>query len=315
MTAATAIPAAHLSFADADALLFDPLEPNRTSTHKALSAIGFGRIAASAEIGELPDLLADRPFDLFVADVTRHTEKVCDLVRAIREGQAGDNPFLHVVLTAWKLEQDLVKHALNCGADDLISRPFAVDFLAARIRKHAEARKPFIVAADYIGPDRRRPPPRGSTELFEVPNLLLAKTGVGASMSGRSEIKAMSARVDVERARKCAFKIAFTLQRLRRRDTGNFQDELHQLETAAKVLLTRALGQKREPVQLAVTTLLARLAPIQGGEPAAQHLDAMDECARALIEVLYPGRNTDEVLSEVAAAVDNVRDRNRQNTA
>jgi CheY-like chemotaxis protein len=311
MTAATAIPAARLSFADADALLFDPLEPNRASTQRALMVIGFGRIAVSADIGELPNVLSDRPFDLFVADITRHTERVCDLVRAIRDGQAGENPFLHVVLTAWKLEQDLVKRALNCGADDLITRPFAIDFLAARIRKHTEARKPFVVTSDYIGPDRRRTPERGTTEIFEVPNLLLAKTGTAGPECGHSSVKAMNESINAERARKCAFKIAFTLQCLRQNNASQIQDELDQLETAAKDLLTRAQGQEKEPVQHAVTALLAGLAPMQRGEPVAQHLDAMDNSARALIEVLYPSRNKDEILSEVAAAVINVCERSR----
>ena len=315
MTAATAIPAARLSFADANALLFDPLEPNRASTQRALKVIGFGRIAVSAEIGELPNLLSDRPFDLFVADITRHTERVCDIVRAIREGQAGENPFLHVVLTAWKLEQDLVKRALNCGADDLITRPFALDFLAARIRKHTERRKPFIVTSDYIGPDRRRTPERGTTELFDVPNLLLAKTGALVGEYGHSDITAMNERINAERARKCAFKIAFTLQGLRQNHAGDIQDELNQLESAAKDLLARAQGQEKEPVQQAVMALLAGLAPLQRGELAAQHLDAMDTGARALIEVLYPSRNKDELLAEVAAAVINARERKRQNTA
>jgi DNA-binding response OmpR family regulator len=317
MTAMTATSAAGLSYADADALLFDPVAANRVATRTALSAIGFRRITATAMIEDLPKLLAGRTFDLFVADITHDTERTCDLVHAIRDSQAGENPFLHIVLMAWKLEGNLVKRALNCGADDLITRPYSVDFLAARIRTHTEARKPFIVTSDYIGPDRRRTPPRGAVELFEVPNLLLAKASPRATPGARSEIKATNARVTAERARKCAFKIAFTLQCLRQHDAGSVQDDLAQLEAAAKDLLTRVTGGDKNAVHGAVAALLGALAPVQAGDVSPAHLDKMDASARSLLEVLYPGRNKDEILREVAAAVVSVkaRERNRQKIA
>jgi DNA-binding response OmpR family regulator len=317
MTAVTATSVAGLSFADADALLFDPVAANRVATRTALSAIGFRRVTATAMIDDLPKLLSGRVFDLFVADITQDAEKACDLVRSIRDSQTGENPFLHIVLMAWKLEGDLVKRALNCGADDLITRPFSVDFLAARIRTHTEARKPFIVTSDYIGPDRRRAPPRNSADLFQVPNRLLAKASVSPRTAAADEIKLANARVNAERARKCAFKIAFTLQCLRDTDTANVMGDLGQLEAVARDLLTRAQGSERNAVHAAVTGLLDALAPIQAGDVSVTHLDKMDQSARTLLGLLYPGRSKDEILREVSAAVVTVkaRERNRQKIA
>jgi hypothetical protein len=45
------------------------------------------------------------------------------------------------------------------------------------VTAHTQARKPFVVTSDYIGPDRRQGTPRpNSAAQFAVPNTLLSKT-------------------------------------------------------------------------------------------------------------------------------------------
>lgn len=311
MTSLAARALSGLSFADADALVFDPIDANRSATRMALSTLGFVRIATTAVVDDLPRLLADRMFDLLVADITQDTAKACGIVRAVRDAQAGKNPFLHIVLMAWRLEGDLVRRALNCGADDLITRPYSVDFLAARIRAHTEARKPFIVTSEYIGPDRRRAPPRESSDVFDVPNMLLAKAGEGPGSDAAEQIGAANARLTAERARKCAFKIAVMLQQLRESDrTGrSLQSGLEQLEVAAKDLQNRVEGAEKEAVDAIVTPLLANLARVRSGDTVGANLNEMDHNAKALLEILYPGRDKDEILQEIVAAIANAKAR------
>src|SRR5882724_2166846 len=142
----------------ADVLLFDPVPPNRSTTRTALGMVGFRQIFATSDYGEVIATLRGKIFDLFIADITQDTAKICDLVMTMRGGRTGGNPFVHVVLMAWKLDDDLVKRALNCGADDLITRPYSVGFLSGRVKSLTDARKGFVVTSDYIGPDRRRDP-------------------------------------------------------------------------------------------------------------------------------------------------------------
>src|SRR6185503_16640565 len=97
----------------------------------------------TSDHGEMIANLRGKLFDVFIADITQDTAKLCDLVMAMRNGRAGANPFLHV---------DLVKPALNCGADDLITRPYSVGFLTGRVKSLTDARKCFVVTSDYIGP-------------------------------------------------------------------------------------------------------------------------------------------------------------------
>lgn len=324
MTAATATRSnASLSFENATALVFDPIPANRATTRTALGMLGFRQLTATSAFEEVQQLLRGRLFDLFVADVTHEPAKACGMVRLIREGRQGANPFMHILLMAWKLEGDLVQRALSCGADDLVTRPFSVDFLGARIKAHAEMQKQFIVTSDYIGPDRRKNrTPRGSSALIDVPNTLFAKTHQHEQPSSSAlgdDIREASIRVDAERARRDAFQIAFLLRFLRDSLTSvaPLENDLRRLEAVAKDLVDRAHGEEGEAVQKLTTPLLEEATRALAGQDVAAHLDKMDEFAAGLLETLNPGRARPELLQDVDAAVAAVKARGRkdQNTA
>src|SRR5689334_16018572 len=86
----------------AEVLLFDPVPPNRSTTRTALGMVGFRQIFATSDYGEMLTTLRGKVFDLFVADITQDTAKLCELVLQMRGGRVGGNPFVHVVLMAWK---------------------------------------------------------------------------------------------------------------------------------------------------------------------------------------------------------------------
>jgi len=326
MTAATAPRSnAALSFENATALLFDPIPANRATTRTALGMLGFRQLTATSAFEEVQQLLRGRLFDLFVADVTHETAKACGMVRLIREGRQGANPFMHILLMAWKLEGDLVQRALSCGADDLVTRPFSVDFLGARIRAHAEMQKQFVVTSDYIGPDRRKNrTARGPGTLIDVPNTLFVNTrhqlaDQPSPATVADDIKEASIRIDAERARRDAFQIAFLLRFLRESLTtaAPMENDLKRLEVVAKDLVDRVHGEESDVVQKLTTPLIEEAARALGGQEVAAHLDKMDEFAAGLLETLNPGRARAELLQDVEAAVQAVKARGRkdQNTA
>ena len=321
MTAATAKRInAQLSFEHANALVFDPVSVNRATTRTALGMLGFRQITATSVFEELAQIVRGRVFDLLVADVTHETQKSCGVVRAIREGHAGANPFMHVVLMAWKLEGDLVQRALNCGADDLVTRPFSVDFLRARIKAHAEAKKQFVVTSDYIGPDRRRNRNgRPTTTLIDVPNTLFVKSQEqqGADRSTASlmdEIKAASSKIDAERARRNAFQVSFLLRFLKESlaAVAPLENDLKRLGTVIKDITPRVHGPEAEAVQKHTEALLEETNGALSGENVAARLDKMDEVSGALLEALNPGRDRAELVQEVDGAVAAVKARGRK---
>ena len=304
-----------LSFEGAKVLVFDPVVPNRATMRSALSMLGFRQISATSVYDEVGVMLRHGVFDLLVADVTHDPTATCTIVRDIREGRVGANPFLHVVLITWKLEGELVRKALNCGADDLVTRPFSVDFLRARVTAHTQARKPFVVTSDYIGPERRQGTPRpNSATQFAVPNTLLSKTrdphaSDHALAANLEEIRTGIARINGERARKNAFQIAFLLHFLRDAMTtaAPLDDYLKRLEAAAKDLVHRTQPAEAAVISKIAPPLLAEITGAQSGDNVAAHIERMGDHAASLMEAFNPSRTREDLLREVETVAANVK--------
>lgn len=308
---------ARLPLAGAEVLLFDPVPANRALAATALRMTGLSRLAATSSYDELTSLLRTRMFDLLIADVTGDAAKSCAAVRALREPCAGPNPFLHVILMTWRLEGGLVHEALNCGADDLITRPFSVDLLAARLRTHAEQRKPFAVTYDYIGPDRRKVRAGRTTDnLFDVPNTLLDKLREAPQrwIDGLPKlIDAASTKVNHHRARADAFQIAYLVHGAREalKTGGTVAGELAGMEAMAKDLGTRLTGHAAaETAAAKLPGLIDEIASARDNAPA--HLSKIDETATALLEALNPGRERQDLLKSVADTFAAVKGRDQK---
>lgn len=96
-----------------------------------------------------------------------------DLVRRVRQGRARGNPLTAVIVLVSEPTKERVLNAVNSGADEVLTHPYRVEDLRARILRLARNRRPFVVASEYIGPDRRgsaRPNDKPA-QLIPVPNL------------------------------------------------------------------------------------------------------------------------------------------------
>lgn len=320
MTAAATLHARKLSFERAETLVFDPIPANRATARNALGMLGFRNLTATSVFAEASAAIGERMFDLFIADVTQDSTSVCALVKSLREGGIGCNPFLHIVLMSWKLEGNLVELALNCGADDLITRPFSVDFLGARIRVQTETRKPFVITSDYIGPDRRKPRPNQQVAaLFDVPNLLLEKGrdprwSEQSAKAANEAIKQARAKINVERVGRSAFQLAFLVLSLREsfKTVAPLDADLAKLEEVAKDLGKRVEGSPVEIESLKlVSSLRGDIAGAQSGENVAAHVDQMEQTCGSLLEKINPGRKREDLLQEVATAFANAKARRK----
>jgi CheY-like chemotaxis protein len=304
----------------ADVLLFDPVPPNRSTTRTALSMVGFRQIFATSDFGEMLATLRGKVFDLFVADITQETAKLCDLVLTMRGGRAGGNPFVHVVLMAWKLDDDLVKRALNCGADDLITRPYSVGFLSGRVKSLTEARKGFVVTSDYIGPDRRRDPGRGGTiPLFDVPNTLKLKSRTDGQIARidlevPTAIRDARAKINSERAKRDVFQLSvlghFAQEALTA--TQPLERDLDRLEATAKDLEQRLENSANDPALRLCEQVDQAIAGAKGGENVADHIRNMQELAASLYLAVNQGSTADDLKAELDKVVTLIKSRGRR---
>lgn len=177
----------------AEILVCDPVVSNRAATRAALHALGFRHIAVVGSLGDLSEALDRQPPDLVVCEAQAGEDELCRVIRELRRGDRGSNPFVVVIATAWATNSMLTMKLSDAGADDLLLRPFSAKSLDHRIQTHVMHRKPFVVTPDYIGPERRTGADRApGTTVFDAPNSLKTK------MAGRFNIEDANRRFHAE---------------------------------------------------------------------------------------------------------------------
>ncbi|MEX2643719.1 MAG: response regulator [Acetobacterales bacterium] len=159
-------------------VVHEPRTEVRRMMRLALHEFGIGTVNDVADFAALQEQVRANPFDLLIAEMEAPDGDVCGLLRAIRYGDIGRDPFVPAVLSAWNPSVGLVVKAVNAGADDLLGKPASAGRLLERVRMVARSRRPFVAACDYVGPERRKNPARIKPgDLIEVPNVLANKAG------------------------------------------------------------------------------------------------------------------------------------------
>ncbi|WP_025897788.1 response regulator [Sneathiella glossodoripedis] len=163
-------------FSSASVLLYDPQSSLRHNTRVALLSLGFGTVEAVNDWAEFLERAEKGNFDLVVGDLISREGSLQTIVRQMRQQEIGKNPFINIILTLWDTSREHVYEGIQAGADDILSRPMSTNQLADRVHGLVNARKPFIVTEDYVGPERRQIV-RGLSQgsLMIVPNSLKAK--------------------------------------------------------------------------------------------------------------------------------------------
>ncbi|WP_165772038.1 response regulator [Niveispirillum lacus] len=141
-----------------------------------LARMGVDKILDLPDTSELSAAMIAVQPDLLFIDADASDPGGLKFVQGLRHAQAPHNPFVGVIVTTWQPTQPLLLRFNSTGADDMMVKPFSTKQVQDRLTNLIEARKSFVVTADYIGPDRRRQPREGiQIPLFEVPNTLRMK--------------------------------------------------------------------------------------------------------------------------------------------
>src|SRR5580698_1323482 len=165
-----------LSFDSVDVLIYDPVASNRTATRAAMYALGFRRTETVSTPDAFLESVQTSPPDIALCEAQGAAEELCATIQQLRQGSAGHNPFIVIIVTAWEKNTAMITRVVSSGADDLLLRPFSTAVLGSRIETHIERRKGFVITTDYVGPDRRKDASRPSNvECFDPPNSLKMK--------------------------------------------------------------------------------------------------------------------------------------------
>ncbi len=247
-------PMPRLSYDSAETLVYDPISANRTATRSLLYNLGFRRIETVATLEALSECIMRRPPDLAMCEVQGAEDELCNLIQNLRQGGAGYNPFIVMIVTAWEKTNGLVARVLNSGADDLLLRPFSTAVLGQRILAHIERRKHFVITSEYVGPDRRKDSARPSNvDLFEPPNSLRLKVRDAVTTEEATQrldhaLKAAREMLTAEKLRRDAFQICI-LWRLLQDDlpgSGKYDFDLNKLRNSTKSIARRCVDTDME---------------------------------------------------------------------
>ncbi len=308
---------ARLSFESAEALVYDPVSANRTATRAALYTLGFRNLETVATIEDLHEAIRNRPPDLALCEAQGADAELCQMIQMLRQGAAGYNPFIVIIVTAWEKTNTLVSRVLNSGADDLILRPFSTKLIGERIEAHIERRKGFVITHDYVGPDRRRDMGRASpVELFEPPNSLKMKAKERLSVeeaTTRLDAELRTARdlFNSEKMRRDAFQICILWRLLQERMPGeeNYSEELSKLGRVTKAVTKRCRESEVEAAIEWCESVLAAVEGLELGVDRNASLHLLGHAAMNLIQVLQPELSAADHLRKIDETVAMIRAR------
>jgi len=140
--------------------------------------------------GEQLRKFMDPLVDVVMCDIDLPGINFCPMVQLIRQNLMGMNPFTVMMATGRASTSTDMRQVVKSGIDDFLLKTSPADMLVRRVHAFAEARKPFVVTGDYIGPNRRpvRRDDGSDDDLIEVPNTLRSRLVDGARLSEVQEI-------------------------------------------------------------------------------------------------------------------------------
>ncbi len=310
---------ARLSYDSVEALIYDPVSANRTATRAALYAIGFRRTETVSTLDAMVESIQKSPPDIVLCEAQGAVEDLCSAIQQLRQGSAGHNPFIVIIVTAWEKSAGLITKVVNSGADDLLLRPFSTALLGSRIEAHIDRRKGFVITTDYVGPDRGRAQVKGnSAPLFDPPNSLKmkAKEKLTADVIAKrldGELRVARDKLTGEKLRRDSFQICVLWRLMQEQPPGALQISVDLVKMAN---LTRSIERRCRETEFdsAVTwcdSILAATEGLQLGVDRNASMHLLGHAALNLMQIFYPEKSPAEQLSEIDATVAVIRARNQ----
>ena len=207
---------AKVDFANVDTLVVDPDRASLDAVRMILRNNGFKIVRQGSTRAEVEAAFKARMPDLLISDSDLGGNAFEDMVHRLRHYELGGNPFLPIIAMTREPTPDLVRKVIGCGSDDLVPKPISIGHLMKRIEILIEARKPFVVTSEYIGPDRRNSKDRPSDiPLLQVPNSLRTKaTGESNPEIDAQAIAAAIDEINIQKLERYAIQIAYLVEHL-----------------------------------------------------------------------------------------------------
>ncbi len=292
------------------------------STRIGLQGYGYRKVDLVASTDDLKKSLTGASYDLIVIDMNLDGDPSMEIVREIRAGDVGKNPFVVIMATAWKRSDEIIREAIDAGVDDLLIQPLSSDRVIDRIGYQVRARKQFVVTADYIGPDRRNDTQRDQDtkdgfEAMDVPNTLRDKEQVGKKGGKKQSSEEMQAKVDSakrdiidERLRRLGFQMSFlvdlVLEAIQEEkvddDAKRHMVRLESMALEAKFRLSGSRFEGAEELCQSMSTVAQSIAA-NPHDPPRTDRKLLKPLSAAVLKTFYPSANEGELARRIATSI------------
>ncbi len=163
------------------ALYYCPDVPVAEARASELALAGMSGVQAVTRLASLEDrLIAERPHMLML-DMDDDPDDVLQMVRRLRRGRLGPDPFLATLACCKGVTSDLARKFASAGFDRILNKPYTPDVVILHMKEIAEARRRFVATKGYVGPDRRR----GLRDLNQ-PGVIDVPNRIAATLAGAS---------------------------------------------------------------------------------------------------------------------------------
>lgn len=271
-------------------------------------ARGYSNVTRVSSLRDAHTTCNNRMFDVVVYEGGKQAEP---LPRSMRFGQVGDNPYLVMVCTLKHAERSVVMQTINGGIDNLLVKPFAATLLIERINAMVHVRKSFVVAIDYIGPERpvdRQNDP--DLPLLAVPNTLRDKVVESFDLDLTLQaIRRANTQVNSQMIIQCMRRVTPTVQYITAIWEGGMKVDtmphLDQLKRLMSTIERRLKGTPDEHVAELCSGMISVIDNLirDNLSPSTKDIRLLQNLAQSLHMSLNPDEKIAELSREIAGSV------------
>ncbi len=311
-------------FSQVDAAIIDPQLNTARVFRDVLARLSFRRIELFDSVKAAIGLLSAGTPDLVLVDADGESDESFRFIRALRNEPGVPNPFTGLIVTTWAPTPALLARVANVGADDLLLKPVSPKQVRDRIIALVEARKGFVITADYTGPDRRKAPREGAqVPVLDAPNTLRMKaSGQWSHAAVRPLMTEANAFVVEQKRIRASIQVAFLAEfakpgLMRPVAERSALDHIGRIGGFIDDLLRRLPDDGSlahvETVAKSVKRLADKLrAQAEQGAIDSDDVDQLQTLSRALMQGVDPDRSLGDMTREVTTAVTGYRNRLEQ---
>ncbi len=146
----------NLNLSNISLMIVDDYAPMRKILLSLFRELGIKRLSQATGGAEALRLIKGNEPDVIVLDAIMEPMDGLELTRKIRNGEAGIDPFVPIIMVSGQTELRHILKARDAGVTEFLAKPISARAMYARLCTVVANPRPFIRTETFFGPDRRR---------------------------------------------------------------------------------------------------------------------------------------------------------------